>query len=192
MFNFDKAVTGNALTREDQCRVLAAYVHRFTGNHVPAWARKPRPDGKRYPLQFANDDDWLRHTLFVIRSDGRLDDRVRQCHSRPTWPHNPELRPFPVIAPASPDAFTTGRTGTLAPELAATEITAKLNIEPERGSDDGKVSLFWRFYADGKPCGIWDYRGARWSTDGPREVFERLFPGMVRDFPALPPAGGRA
>ena len=92
MFNFEKAVTGNALTREDQRHVLAAYVHRYTRNHVPTWAPKPRPDGTTYPVHFANDDDWLCNTLFVIRTDGRLDQRYRTCHSRPTWSGNPELR----------------------------------------------------------------------------------------------------
>lgn len=41
-------------------------------------------------------------------------------------------------------------------------------------SCDGKVTAEWNFVADGQPCSIWDYRGARWSAYGPREVFEAL------------------
>lgn len=41
-------------------------------------------------------------------------------------------------------------------------------------SADGKSTHEWMFYADGKPCQIWDYKGVRWSASGPREVFEEL------------------
>jgi hypothetical protein len=83
---------GNQLHPADQRFVLAAYVHRFTGDHIPAWATKPRPDGSSYPLQFANDAEWLANSRFAVRRCGRLDQRVKQCFSAPTWPNNPELR----------------------------------------------------------------------------------------------------
>lgn len=91
MFNFDRAISGNALRREEQQHVLAAYVHRNTREHKPAWARALW-QGKPYPVQFASDREWLERTLFVVRNDGRLDQRYRQCFSCPTWPDNPELR----------------------------------------------------------------------------------------------------
>ena len=85
-------LTGDKLHPEDRRAVLEQYVHRFTGNHVPAWATRLRSDGTAYPLQFANDADWLANTLFAVREDGRLHHGARYCESRPTWPNNPELR----------------------------------------------------------------------------------------------------
>lgn len=84
---------GSKLHPQDQRHVLSAYVHRFTRDHKPSWAIKPRPDGSAYPVQFASDSDWLDHTLFSTRNDGRLDARAEACCSSPTWPDNPELRP---------------------------------------------------------------------------------------------------
>lgn len=83
---------GNWLHPEDQRHVLAAFVHRFTRDHKPEWANKPWKDGKPYPVQFDSDADWLAHTSFAVRNDGRLDGRVHRCESVPTWPDNPELR----------------------------------------------------------------------------------------------------
>lgn len=85
-------VNGNKLCGADQAKVIASFVHRFTGNHIPAWARGKRPDGTAYPLQFANDTDWLANSSFLVRANGRLDNRARFCQSTPTWPNNPELR----------------------------------------------------------------------------------------------------
>lgn len=83
---------GSLLHPEDKRHVLAAYVHRFTGEHRPAWASKPWKDGRPYPIQHADDADWLANTYFRVRKDARLDMRVRECHSTPSWPNNPELR----------------------------------------------------------------------------------------------------
>lgn len=91
--NGQRQKLGSELTREDQARVLGAYVHRFTRTHVPNWARKPRPNGAAYNVQFEDDTDWLAHTRFWVRADGRLDNRADHCESNPTWPDNPEFRP---------------------------------------------------------------------------------------------------
>jgi hypothetical protein len=85
-------VLGTQLVPGDQQHVLAAYVHRFTRNHKPQWASGTWKDGKPFPVQFASDADWLAHTRFTVRQDGRLDQRVHHCESNPTWPDNPELR----------------------------------------------------------------------------------------------------
>lgn len=87
-----RTARGCSLHPADQRFVLAAYVHRFTGDHIPAWALKPRPDGSTHPLQFADDAEWLANSRFAVRRCGRLDQRVKQCFSTPTWPNNPELR----------------------------------------------------------------------------------------------------
>lgn len=83
---------GTQLDYSDQRHVLAAFVHRFTREHKPAWASQPWKEGKPYPVQFASDADWLAHTRFAVRANARVDQRVRYCESSPTWPDNPELR----------------------------------------------------------------------------------------------------
>ncbi len=83
-------VKGTQLPYQQQRMALASYVHRFTGTHTPAWARKPRSDGTAYPVQFKDDADWLANTEFPVTKSGRLGRG--DCYSRPTWPNNPELR----------------------------------------------------------------------------------------------------
>lgn len=73
------------------------------------------------------------------------------------------------------------KTGMLSPRRTPEEITEILGIEPERfdpndPDSDGKVTLEWRFTVDGKPCAIWDYKGARWSTWGDGGTLAALFP----------------
>lgn len=83
---------GTDLNRLEQNAVLAKFVHRFTGDNQPNWAKHTRMDGTAYPLQFATDGEWLANTLFRCNQDGMLDDRAPFCESTPTWPNNPELR----------------------------------------------------------------------------------------------------
>ena len=73
--------TGKQLTPQDQKMVLAAYVHRFTMDHLPAWAQ-----GTKYPVQFASDQEWLETTYFHVKKNGNLDNRFHPCLSHPTWP----------------------------------------------------------------------------------------------------------
>lgn len=77
---------GNELCAADQAHVLAAYLHRYTRENKPAWARELRPNGRPYPVQFDSDQEWLERTRFAVRKDGRLDRRARFCQSVPTWP----------------------------------------------------------------------------------------------------------
>lgn len=83
---------GSELSLDQQQAALARFVHRFTGTHKPAWACKPMPNGNAYPVQFANDSDWLANTVFAVTKSGKLDGRSIYCRSYPTWPENPELR----------------------------------------------------------------------------------------------------
>lgn len=85
-------IIGTAMNAATQRDALAHYVHRFTREHVPAWARQPRPDGTPYPLQFDSDRDWLANTYFRVTGRGKFDERETHCQSYPTWPDNPELR----------------------------------------------------------------------------------------------------
>jgi len=63
----------------------ALYVHRFTMEHVPAWARKPLSDGRFYAPQYSSDREWFEHTLFPPNNP--LGKRVSDCYSSgQTWP----------------------------------------------------------------------------------------------------------
>jgi hypothetical protein len=89
-----KTLLGTQLDPAEQRRALARYVHRFTCDHVPQWARNYgdaiRP--KYLKVQFASDADWLANTRFHVTKDGKLSRRHSHCVSSPTWPDNPELR----------------------------------------------------------------------------------------------------
>lgn len=80
-------VRGSDLYARLQNEVKARYVHRFTGEHHPAWARQPSPDGRPYPVQFADDSDWLANTFFPITKAGEIARRPAYCESHPTWPN---------------------------------------------------------------------------------------------------------
>lgn len=72
----------------------AQYVHRFTMDHFPAWARQPAPNG-RYPApQFRSDREWYENTLFP--GEGFIGRRSRHCFtSNLTWPLGRTLdKPF--------------------------------------------------------------------------------------------------
>ena len=56
-------VTRNLLRSEVQREALKQFVHRYTGQHRPAWSLKPMPNRRPYPVQFRDDRDWLEHTF---------------------------------------------------------------------------------------------------------------------------------
>lgn len=88
--------TGDELSPATRRDALARYVHRYTGEHVPAWATTADPryfEGGRYPVQFATDADWLKATHFAVTKSGKLNNRYRHCETgAPDWPNNPELQ----------------------------------------------------------------------------------------------------
>ena len=77
----------------------------------------------------------------------------------------------------------TSRTGTLDSKLKIGDIETVLGFPPNCSDidDPDKVRNSWGFQAQVKSkwihCGIWDYKGCRWSTCGPAEIFKQLFPG---------------
>lgn len=79
-------VNGLALSPALQREALARYVHRFTRDHVPAWAKQPQPDGRSYPVHFDSDSEWLAKTYFPVTARGKLAARPGNCQSHPTWP----------------------------------------------------------------------------------------------------------
>jgi hypothetical protein len=63
------------------------YVHRFTMEHVPAWAAKPMPNGTHYAPQYASDAEWYANTLFPGEEGNPHSPRLGACYStNPTWP----------------------------------------------------------------------------------------------------------
>jgi hypothetical protein len=84
-----------------------------------------------------------------------------------------------VIAPhGQPGQY---RSGSIDSGYTVREITRVLGFGPNVQDDPGKVKYSWGFTADGTPCGIWDYRGGRWSVFGPPEVFAALFPPKQKE-----------
>jgi hypothetical protein len=92
-FSFKRPhVKGTDLSPLQRRIALAQYVHRYTLEHKPAWANKPREvtdDQGRvtqaaYAPLFASDADWLANTLFNVKKDGTL--AQADCWSSPTWP----------------------------------------------------------------------------------------------------------
>jgi len=63
--------------------------------------------------------------------------------------------------------------------VTVANITKALGFKSNCKDDPSKVVNSWGFTADGKRCGIWDYKGSQkyksFSTFGPREVFVELF-----------------
>lgn len=86
-------VNGAHLPRALQEEAKRRFLGRYTGEHMPNWAKRPMSNGKAYPVQFADDADWLANTeFFVVKDRSRLAYKPGHCVSHPTWPNNPEMR----------------------------------------------------------------------------------------------------
>ena len=60
------------------------YVHRYTMEHVPQWARAAAPNGKHYAPQFKTDREWYEKTLFA--GESKMANK-NSCHtSGQSWP----------------------------------------------------------------------------------------------------------
>lgn len=66
-------------------QACAAYIHRFTMEHIPEWAKEQGPDGKFYAPQYRTDQEWYDNTKFP--------------------PHNPHAR-----SAKDTSAWSTGQT----------------------------------------------------------------------------------
>lgn len=67
------------------------------------------------------------------------------------------------------------KTGSLPSSITVERINRVLGFAPNVDDDPDKVEYSWSFLVDGEHCAIWDYRGVRWSTYGPSEIFFELF-----------------
>lgn len=65
----------------------AQYVHRFTMEHVPAWALKPMDNGKYYAPQFRTDREWYENTSFYGEPGYIGSSSTPHCYTTgQTWP----------------------------------------------------------------------------------------------------------
>ena len=62
-------------------------------------------------------------------------------------------------------------------DITVEQINEILGFAPNVDDDPDKVKHSWGFKVDGVHCAIWDYKGWRWITYGPKEVFDKRFPG---------------
>lgn len=64
----------------------ALYVHRYTMEYVPAWARRVNPgNGKFYAPQYKSDKEWYDSTIFP-GEPGHDGDKNHCYSSGQTWP----------------------------------------------------------------------------------------------------------
>ena len=60
------------------------FVHRFTMEHVPSWAKQQREDGSYYAPQYSSDLEWYNRTFF--KGESELPSN-KSCYSYdPSWP----------------------------------------------------------------------------------------------------------
>lgn len=88
---------------EEACRM---YVHRYTAQHVPAWAAScPADHGgterRFYAPHFASDREWYDNTLFPGEPEHQVYGFRDNCYTRnETWPYGQWLdEPFRVGDP---------------------------------------------------------------------------------------------
>lgn len=77
-----------------------------------------------------------------------------------------EIRPYPESGDE--------KELSLDPKFTPDDITKILGFPPNVKDDEDKVKYSWGFTVDGVRCGIWDYKGARWSAFGPKEAFQKI------------------
>jgi len=80
-----------------------------------------------------------------------------------------------MIIHSHPEPMASHKTGSLKSDIPYDMIDRLVGKECRVSDDPYKVRHSWQFSADGVPCAIWDYKGSRWSTFGPKEVFVKLF-----------------
>jgi len=63
----------------------AQFVHRYTMEHVPAWALRQHSNGCYYAPQFRTDSEWYAATLFH-GEPGHIGTRNECFTNGQTWP----------------------------------------------------------------------------------------------------------
>lgn len=73
------------MTFKEAC---AAYVHRFTMDHIPQWAMHCNlGTGKYHAPQYRSDREWFERTMFPPNNPYASSTRDTACHSsNQSWP----------------------------------------------------------------------------------------------------------
>jgi hypothetical protein len=106
------------------------------------------------------------------RTTSDIEDIVTEAIDRALG-DNAEVIAKRIIEPV--DQAGDHKTGSLPAGLSPEDITATLGFPPNIADDYGKVTHSWGFTVDGVRCGIWDYKGSRWSTYDPQNLLPDLF-----------------
>jgi hypothetical protein len=61
----------------------AKYVHRFTMEHIPNWAKKPLKNETYYAPQYRSDAEWFKLSVFPPNNPLSKTDC---CSMEQTWP----------------------------------------------------------------------------------------------------------
>lgn len=62
------------------------YIHRYTMEHVPQWAKGVAMNGKFYAPRYRSDREWYENTVFPGEAEW-LGPREKHCHSDgQSWP----------------------------------------------------------------------------------------------------------
>ena len=64
---------------------------------------------------------------------------------------------------------------TVNPNLTPGDVTRMIGFPANVKDDPDKVKRSWGFTVDGERCGVWDYKGSRWSAWGPLEALQKVF-----------------
>lgn len=80
----------------------AQYVHRYTLEHVPSWARAAMSNTgeslQYYAPQYRSDREWYEHTLFPGESGYPFGTRQTSCYTTgQTWPLGKTLAALYVV-----------------------------------------------------------------------------------------------
>ena len=67
------------------------------------------------------------------------------------------------------------RTAMLPSTITPQDIESVLGFAPNIADDPDKVTHSWGFTVNGHECGIWDYKGSRWSVYDPDKLLPQLF-----------------
>jgi hypothetical protein len=80
----EELIHGKKLSPEQHKKVLSAYVHRHTGEHKPAWANKPMPNGNAYKPTHDTDKAWVHdHAFHFNKKTGNLS--AKHKHAEPGY-----------------------------------------------------------------------------------------------------------
>ena len=64
--------------------------------------------------------------------------------------------------------------------LSVADVTRILGFAANCSDDPDKVQNSWGFTVDGVRCGVWDYKGFKFSTFGPADALKKVFGANYR------------